>query len=47
MVNGVASVAGWIGERVRRVQTGRVGTYAFTLFVGVVLLVVYFVWRAR
>ncbi len=47
VVNGVASVAGWIGERVRRVQTGRVGTYAFTLFVGVVLLVVYFVWIAR
>ena len=43
LVNGVAWVTGWIGQQVRRVQTGRVGTYAFTLFVGVVILVVYFV----
>jgi NADH-quinone oxidoreductase subunit L len=46
-VNGVALVTGWVGERVRRVQTGLVGTYAFTLFVGVVLLVAYFLWVAR
>ncbi len=43
VVNGVASLTGWVGQQVRRVQTGRVGTYAFTLFVGVVVLVVYFV----
>ena len=43
LVNGVAYVTGWVGQQVRRVQTGRVGTYAFTLFVGVVLLVMYFI----
>jgi NADH-quinone oxidoreductase subunit L len=47
VVNGIASIAGWVGERVRRMQTGLVGTYAFTLFLGVVLLVVYFVWIVR
>jgi len=45
-VNGVAWVTGWIGERVRRVQSGLVGTYAFTLFVGVVALMAYFLWAA-
>ncbi len=43
VVNGVAALTGWVGQQLRRVQTGRVGTYAFTLFVGVVVLVVYFV----
>ena len=43
VVNGTASVTAWTGQQVRRIQTGRVGTYAFTLFVGVVVLVVYFV----
>ena len=47
LVNGVAQAAGWVGHQIRRVQTGRVGTYAFTLFVGVVLLAVYFVVMAR
>lgn len=46
-VNGIASITGWIGERVRRAQTGLVGTYALTLFIGVVLLMAYFVWIAR
>jgi len=43
VVNGVASVSGWIGQKVRRLQTGHVGTYAFTLFVGVVIVAVYFI----
>ena len=43
LVNGVARATGWLGGQARRLQTGRVGTYAFTLFVGVVVLVVYFV----
>ncbi|MCS7220604.1 MAG: NADH-quinone oxidoreductase subunit L [Anaerolineae bacterium] len=47
VVNGIASAAGWIGERVRRVQTGLVGTYALTLLLGVVLVMAYFVWIAR
>ncbi len=47
LVNGIAQATTWVGERVRRVQTGMVGTYAFTLFLGVVALVVYFLWGAR
>ena len=46
-VNGVAWVTGWIGERVRRVQSGLVGTYVFALFVGVIALMAYFLWAAR
>ncbi|MCD6289586.1 MAG: 4Fe-4S binding protein [Anaerolineae bacterium] len=47
LVNGVGNVTLWAGERVRRVQTGLVGTYAFALFVGVVALMAYFVWVAQ
>jgi len=41
-VNGVARGAGWLGERTRRVQTGLVGSYALTMFVGLVILLAYF-----
>jgi NADH-quinone oxidoreductase subunit L len=41
-VNGVARGAGWLGERTRRLQTGLVGTYALTLFVGLVIVLAYF-----
>ncbi len=46
IVNGVAWVTGWVGEGVRRLQNGLVGVYAFTLFVGVVALMIYFLWAA-
>jgi NADH-quinone oxidoreductase subunit L len=42
VVNGVARGTGWIGERTRRLQTGLVGTYALTLFVGLVIVLGYF-----
>ncbi|MFN2168134.1 MAG: NADH-quinone oxidoreductase subunit L, partial [Anaerolineae bacterium] len=41
-VNGVARGFGWLGERTRRLQTGLVGTYALTLFIGLVAVLVYF-----
>jgi NADH-quinone oxidoreductase subunit L len=41
-VNGVARGAGWLGERTRRLQTGLVGTYALTMFVGLVIVLGYF-----
>jgi len=41
-VNSVARGAGWLGERTRRLQTGLVGTYALTLFVGLVIVLGYF-----
>jgi len=47
LVNGVAQATGWTGQQVRRVQTGRVASYAFTLFVGVVALMAYFLWVGR
>ena len=42
LVNGVARATGWLGERMRRLQTGLVSVYALTLFVGLVLLFGYF-----
>jgi NADH-quinone oxidoreductase subunit L len=46
-VNGIAQITGWLGGKVRLVQNGLVGTYAFALFVGVVGLVLYFLWAAQ
>jgi NADH-quinone oxidoreductase subunit L len=40
VVNGVGSVARWSAERLRRVQTGYVRTYAITLMLGVVVVIV-------
>ena len=42
VVNGVGRGVGWVGERTRRLQTGLVGTYALTLFVGLVIVLGYF-----
>ncbi|MFZ2487845.1 MAG: NADH-quinone oxidoreductase subunit L [Anaerolineae bacterium] len=41
-VNGVARGVGWVGEQTRRLQTGLVGSYALTLFVGLVIVLGYF-----
>ncbi len=41
-VNGVARGVGWLGERTRRLQTGLVGVYALTMFVGLVIVLGYF-----
>jgi NADH-quinone oxidoreductase subunit L len=44
-VNGVAeSVRGW-SELLRRLQTGSVRAYAASLFLGVVALLGYYLWR--
>lgn len=47
IVNGVGQAATWLGERARRVQTGLVGTYALTLVIGVVLLLIYVILVAQ
>ena len=39
-VNGVASTTDWLGERARRTQTGFVRNYAFTMVVGILLVLV-------
>jgi NADH-quinone oxidoreductase subunit L len=41
-VNGVASGTGWLSERTRRLQNGYVPTYALSILVGVVAVILYF-----
>ncbi|OGP78954.1 MAG: NADH-quinone oxidoreductase subunit L [Deltaproteobacteria bacterium RBG_16_64_85] len=45
IVNGVASLVRGTGDRLRRVQTGVVGNYAFSLLLGAVLIVGYILAR--
>jgi NADH-quinone oxidoreductase subunit L len=45
IVNGVASLVRGAGDRLRRVQTGIVGNYAFSLLLGAVIIVGYFLAR--
>jgi NADH-quinone oxidoreductase subunit L len=44
-VNGVAEVVGAAGEWLRRAQTGSVRAYAASLFLGVVAILGYYLWR--
>jgi NADH-quinone oxidoreductase subunit L len=44
-VNGVAETVGVCAEFMRRVQTGSVRTYAASVFLGVVLILGYYLWR--
>jgi len=46
IVNGAAGLVRAAGERVRRIQTGVVGGYAFSLLAGAVLLVGYILYRS-
>jgi len=39
-VNGVGRLVSWVSGRLRRVQTGYVRTYAITLLLGVVFVIV-------
>jgi hypothetical protein len=39
MVNGVASIIGGAGNRIRKLQTGRIQTYLAGVIVGALLLV--------
>ena len=43
-VNGVGETVGGLAELVRRLQTGSVRTYAASLFLGVVLILGYYLW---
>jgi NADH-quinone oxidoreductase subunit L len=44
-VNGVGQTVSGSSERVRRVQTGSVRAYAASVFLGVVLIVGFYLWR--
>lgn len=43
IVNGVGKMISGFSGQLRKIQTGNVGNYALSLFVGVVALVVYFI----
>jgi NADH-quinone oxidoreductase subunit L len=45
VVNGVGGLVGGAGEVLRLFQTGSVRTYATSLFLGVVVILGYFLWR--
>jgi NADH-quinone oxidoreductase subunit L len=44
-VNGIADIVGGMGELLRRLQTGSVRAYAASVFVGVVCILGYYLWR--
>jgi NADH-quinone oxidoreductase subunit L len=44
-VNGVAAIVAASASTLRRLQTGSVRTYAGSLFVGVVVILGYYLWR--
>jgi len=45
LVNGIAGFTGWVGSSLRRVQTGYVRSYAFTILVGAIVLLVWLLIR--
>jgi NADH-quinone oxidoreductase subunit L len=45
-VNGIAYLIGWLSEVMRKVQTGLVQNYAFSMIIGGVILVGYYLFRA-
>ncbi|MGB5540799.1 MAG: NADH-quinone oxidoreductase subunit L [Gammaproteobacteria bacterium] len=46
IVNGSARVVGWTAGVVRRIQTGHLYTYAFSMIIGLLLMLFWFVFRA-
>jgi len=43
MVNGTAGLTGWAGDRLRRLQTGKVQFYAFAFSAGVTLITLFWI----
>ncbi len=46
LVNGSARLVGWTSGIVRKMQTGHLYTYAFSMIIGLVLMLYWFVFRA-
>jgi NADH-quinone oxidoreductase subunit L len=46
LVNGSARLVGWTSGIVRKIQTGHLYTYAFSMIIGLVLMLYWFVFRA-
>ena len=45
-INGIAYLIGWLSSVMRRMQTGLVQNYAFSMVIGGVILAVYYIVRA-
>ena len=45
-VNGIAYLIGWLSSVMRRMQTGLVQNYAFSIVIGGIVLVAYYIVRA-
>jgi NADH-quinone oxidoreductase subunit L len=45
IVNGSARMVGWVAAVVRRIQTGYLYTYAFSMILGLLLMIFWFVYR--
>ncbi|MEE9142666.1 MAG: NADH-quinone oxidoreductase subunit L, partial [Gammaproteobacteria bacterium] len=45
LVNGTARSVGWVSGMVRRMQSGYLYTYAFTMIIGLALVIAWFVFR--
>jgi NADH-quinone oxidoreductase subunit L len=45
-INGIAYLFGWLSSVMRRMQTGLVQNYAFSMIIGGVILVIYYIVRA-
>jgi NADH-quinone oxidoreductase subunit L len=46
IVNGIAYLFGWLSSGMRKMQTGLVQNYAFSMIIGGVILVIYYIVRA-
>ena len=46
LVNGSARVVGWTSGVVRQIQTGYLYTYAFTMIIGLLLMLFWFVFMS-
>jgi NADH-quinone oxidoreductase subunit L len=46
LVNGSARLVGWTSGIIRKIQTGHLYTYAFSMIIGLVLMLYWFVFRA-
>ena len=45
-INGTAYLIGWISGRLRKIETGVVQNYAFSMIIGGIVLVAYYIVRA-
>jgi NADH-quinone oxidoreductase subunit L len=46
LVNGSAKLVGWVSGIVRQLQTGYLYTYAFSMIIGLLALLSWFIWFA-